>query len=88
MRYIHVVGTVTVVVSRPSEEGEAEMTKKHFEWAADWLARDAANGTPADENAGARRFATALFETFNPRFDRGRFERRYAELLDAYDVKQ
>lgn len=56
-------------------------SRKDYQFAADWLARDAANG---NDNSGAVRFAIAFFSQDNPRFDRARFEARLNELLRTY----
>lgn len=69
------------------------LTKKHFEFLADWIARNTAltAGNPmfAQRNAERQTELTALSLALiafdgNPRFDRARFEARIAELAGRY----
>lgn len=58
------------------------MTRKHFEWAAQFIALC----MEGEQREGARCFAVALFSHFNPRFDRERFERRVEEYATGRKV--
>jgi hypothetical protein len=51
-------------------------SRKHFEWSAKYIARVLVG----EQAIGAEVFALALFQTFNPRFDVGRFLARLHDL--------
>ncbi len=54
------------------------MTRQHFEFAADWVARN--------DSEDAYALAVALFERFGERFDRAKFDARVAALRTAYGL--
>ena len=58
------------------------MTRKHYEFMADWIAR---NATSERDRWLLTGLALATIKADgNPRFDRVRFERRIADLTLAY----
>ena len=59
-------------------------TRKNFEWAADWIARDEANGNNHLLSDAATRFAIAFVSQDNSRFDVSRFQNRIISLVTQY----
>lgn len=63
----------------------AALTKKHFEWMAETIARQTAPGSKARDSI--RNFAVSLSRQLNPRFDIKRFDKRIAEWDDMFEHK-